>query len=235
MRSAWHQVVCGLLLCLSFGVGAAQTPRDFEQELLSAFGMEGYSIVYLDEQNRALTSEEAFSHLAAGHVQLMKGEQDDEKKVLQMIFKKEEEKPRRNTEQPLPRLKGLDHSGRAITRVFDPQRYTLLSFYFSECLPCVAEVPMLNRFAKRHPEIELIGITFDDHITTQAFVTERGVEIEIISEAADFIQQAQVQTFPTFILLNPEGNIVGQKSGGNPKPALEEQLQALEAWIESKI
>ena len=41
-------------------------------------------------------------------------------------------------------------------------RLTLLNFFFADCSRCIAEVPTLNAYARQHPEVQVLAVTFDD-------------------------------------------------------------------------
>jgi len=91
---------------------------------------------------------------------------------------------------------------------------TLLSLFFSECVPCIAEVPALNAFAKAHPEVPVYAMTFDDAATAREFVGKRGLEVPVVADAQDYLDRMHVDTYPMLLLVDAQGKIAAVRSGG---------------------
>jgi peroxiredoxin len=110
-------------------------------------------------------------------------------------------------------------------------RYTLLSFYFAECAPCIKEVPMLNAFAENHKDITSLAITFDSADDTRAFVKKTQFAWRTVANARSLINKVGVKVFPTLALLDPKGVLIAigtQRDTGN-------KTDALEKWVEKSI
>lgn len=113
-------------------------------------------------------------------------------------------------------------------------RYTLMSFYFAGCAPCVAEVPVLNGLQARMPELRLAAVTFDDEATSRRFVQDHGLRWPVYPQAKPFLQSLGVNSFPAFALLSPEGKVVSigplhelQRS--------ERPVELLQRWVQEQI
>ncbi len=113
----------------------------------------------------------------------------------------------------LPPLDLKDLSGQRVRNSDLTGRTTLLNFYFAECGPCVKEVPALNAFRQAHPELNYLAITFDPEAVASKFVAERKFEWPIIANAARFLESAGVRGFPAYMLIAPDGRIIGRQAG----------------------
>lgn len=108
---------------------------------------------------------------------------------------------------------------------------TLLSLFFSDCVPCVAEVPALNAFAKAHPEVPVYSVTFDDAATAREFVLKRGLEVPVVADAQAWLDRMHVDTYPMLLLVDPQGKIAAVRNGG--KIGIDALTQGeLERWID---
>lgn len=110
-------------------------------------------------------------------------------------------------------------------------KYTLLSFYFAECAPCIKEVPMLNEFAKRNKEIATLAITFDSTKETAAFAAKTKFAWRTVPNAKALIDKVGVKAYPTLALLDPMGKVVAFDNNLN----IGEAGQALNEWVKKSM
>jgi thiol-disulfide isomerase/thioredoxin len=112
-------------------------------------------------------------------------------------------------------------------------RPLLLSFFFSECVPCIQETPVLNAFAASHPQYRYLAVTYDSSAEAAHFVEQRGLKWPVVANAQPFISAVVVDSYPTYVLVAADGRILGRKSGldmaGLADPAL--GLKQLEKWV----
>lgn len=97
--------------------------------------------------------------------------------------------------------------GRRITNADLAGRYTLLSFYFADCLPCIAEVPALNAFASPHKDINVLAVTYEDRDTATRFAAQRGLQWNSIIDAQNWIDTLGLSSYPTLLLVDPRGHL----------------------------
>jgi peroxiredoxin len=106
-------------------------------------------------------------------------------------------------------------------------RYTLVSFYFAQCAPCVKEVPTLNALAERHKNINVLAVTFDSVAESKRFVEEHHLSWPIVPDARKLLTDTiGLRGFPAVALLDPQGKVVEFKMGGDA----EHDAATLEGW-----
>jgi peroxiredoxin len=138
---------------------------------------------------------------------------------------------------PAPDLPRLD--GGRLDQAALRGRYTVLSFFFEACTPCIAEVPALNRFRELHPQLQLLSVTFDNQAGAQRFVERHHLAWPVAYDSRPYNQRLGVNSYPSFVLLDPQGRLLGYTSG-IPVPGAEEaagrqEHQALLAWVKGLV
>lgn len=87
----------------------------------------------------------------------------------------------------------------------------LLNIFASWCPPCVQEARTFAEFYKKYPPqkgIHLIGISLDDDKNElKKFIAERNVKYPVYLAGQDFVDFYEIQTIPTLILFDKEGNV----------------------------
>jgi len=124
------------------------------------------------------------------------------------------------------------NNGKTITNAVFKGKLSLVNFMFDKCLPCIEEVPELNRFMQKHPKIQVLAMTTDPLAAAKTFATRYHFQWPIAAEAVQLIQQElQVQSFPSYALVDEEGKIIelGTSTGLQFDDA--NVLLSLEKWI----
>jgi peroxiredoxin len=111
-------------------------------------------------------------------------------------------------------------------------RYTLISFFFAECAPCIAEVPTLNAYAQQHGDMNVVSITFDDAATARDFVHQRGLRWNVLYHAQALTDTLGVGIYPTLMLIDPTGHVAGAAVGMTMQDDPAKRLSDLNDWIE---
>ena len=114
----------------------------------------------------------------------------------------------------MPRFALQDLNGKRVTSDALRGKPTLISFFFSTCVPCILEVEPLNRFAASRPQMNYLAVTFDDAEQTRQFVKRFGVKWRVVPDARNFVDQVRVKNFPTLALFDAQGRLLGLKKGG---------------------
>ena len=123
---------------------------------------------------------------------------------------------------PFRNFSGQDYDGNSVDEsLFSGNAVTVVNFWFTGCKPCVAELSKLNELNDTIKSMggEVVGInteTFDgneDAIKEAAAVLEsqgaayRNLSIDSASDAGKYA--SNIMSFPTTILVDRNGNIVG--------------------------
>jgi len=116
------------------------------------------------------------------------------------------------TEMPPFDLKDLD--GKRVTSKSLRGKPTLISFFFSTCIPCILEVEPLNRYAASQPQMNYLAVTFDEPAEARAFVKRFGVRWRVVPDAQDFIERMRVKQYPLMALFDANGKLLGTMKGG---------------------
>ncbi|GFZ91280.1 TlpA family protein disulfide reductase [Dyella caseinilytica] len=110
-------------------------------------------------------------------------------------------------------------------------RYTLISFFFAECAPCIAEVPTLNAFAREHGDMNVIAVTFEDADLARGFVKDHGLNWNVLYNGEALTDTLGVGTYPTLMLIDPSGHVAGAAVGMSLSDDSVKRLADLDGWI----
>lgn len=107
-----------------------------------------------------------------------------------------------------PRFKLRSNRGAMVDNRALSGKVTLVNFLFATCAPCIAELPVLNAFAKAHPEIQSLGVTFDSTAEARQFAVQRHFEWPLLADGQALVEAVGVTTYPAFALVGPDGRIL---------------------------
>ena len=130
--------------------------------------------------------------------------------------------------RPAPSLRGTTIDGEP----FDLADYrgtpVVLNFWASWCGPCRRELPALAAFAKAHPEIQVIGVDYQDDVeAARTFAAENGATWPSVVDDGPIGAAYEVPGLPATYLIDAQGRIVERLLGEVTEAALTEQLPAL--------
>ena len=123
---------------------------------------------------------------------------------------------------PFKIFSGMDFDGNSVDEsLFSENAVTVLNFWFTGCKPCVAELPKLNELndAIKSMGGEVVGINTETFDGNEAAIQEasailesqgakyRNLSIDSASDAGKYA--SNIMAFPTTILVDRNGNIVG--------------------------
>lgn len=129
--------------------------------------------------------------------------------------------------EAFPKFQGKDFDGNDVDdSLFGKNEATLLNFWFNGCSACVNEMPALEKFNTKLREkgAELIGVNVQvgedkealkeaKDILSKQGVTYRNIIIDNNQDAMSYI--SKIFTFPTTIIVDKKGNIIGQPIVGS--------------------
>jgi len=111
-------------------------------------------------------------------------------------------------------------------------RYTLVSFFFAECAPCIAEVPTLNAYAREHGDVNFVAITYEDADTARQFVQQHGLSWNVLYHGQSLTDTLGIGIYPTLMLLDPSGHVAGSAVGMSMNDDPAKRLADLGTWVE---
>jgi cytochrome oxidase Cu insertion factor (SCO1/SenC/PrrC family) len=136
----------------------------------------------------------------------------------------------------MPAFDLKDLAGKRVTSASLRGKTTMISFFFSTCVPCILEVEPLNRFAAARPHMNFLAVTFDAPEEARAFVRRFGVRWRVVPDAQDFIERMRIKQYPLIALFDADGRLLGTRAGG-----VKDELEAaavepqLKRWMESVL
>ena len=135
----------------------------------------------------------------------------------------------------MPPLDLPDLAGKRVTSASLLGKPTLVSFFFSRCVPCIREVEPINHYAAARPQMNFLAVTFDEPEMARAFVARFGLRWRVVPDAQDFIERMRVKQYPLMALFDAHGRLLGTRKGGardeleaaNVEPQLRRWVDAL--------
>jgi thiol-disulfide isomerase/thioredoxin len=132
----------------------------------------------------------------------------------------------------MPEIPSSDISGN-LHALKNGEHYTLLSFFFHDCVPCIQEIPQLNALSVRAKQVQLVAVTFEDKAVAQRFIRERGLKLPVVAGEQEYIDALGIKTYPTLVLISPDGRLVGSRTSYKPAANEEAGVKELEDWLSS--
>lgn len=117
----------------------------------------------------------------------------------------------------LPEFKLRNIESKRITLKKFEGKVTLINLWFTNCFPCVNEIPLLNALKEKYKdEVNFVAITFDSKYNVKHFLKKKRFNFEHIINAKNYLSKdLGNRSYPKIILLNKEG-IVKYVGGGIP-------------------
>lgn len=128
--------------------------------------------------------------------------------------------------EAFPKFKGKDFDGKDVDdSLFSKNEVTLVNFWFNGCAACVNEMPALEKFNKKLKEhgAEIVGVNVEatdeatlkdaKDILSKQGATYRNIVIKDGDDAKAYL--AKIFSFPTTVMVDKKGNIIGDPIVGN--------------------
>jgi peroxiredoxin len=230
MTSGWR--AAAVLALLALPVFGAQSPDLDEATILKGMGLaDGAHVTYLDADRRPITFERFRALMMKGGAANIEKDADTHSAALVIQRGKPLITPNALARKQLPAFDLTELDGSTIRNTDLLGRYTLINFFFNDCAPCNVEVPVLNSFAGRHPEVRVLAVTFDVPDVARKFLDKRQLVWPIAADAKRFINALGISTYPTLAVVDPRGRIVASQTGGVVRGSEQSDLHSLEAWF----
>ncbi|MCB9674037.1 MAG: TlpA family protein disulfide reductase [Alphaproteobacteria bacterium] len=109
-------------------------------------------------------------------------------------------------EAPPFRLRGPD--GDVVALSDHRGRTVVLNFWATWCGPCMVEAPSFAAFAKANPDVTVIGMTADDDpAKVRKTAKDLGLDYPLAMADRETLAAYGVSTFPTTVIIGPDGTI----------------------------
>jgi cytochrome c biogenesis protein CcmG, thiol:disulfide interchange protein DsbE len=90
--------------------------------------------------------------------------------------------------EPAPGFTTIDLEGNRVTLAEYRGKVVLINFWASWCVPCRREFPVLKRFLADHPDVRLLGVTYQDsRADASRFMAEQGATWQALEDPGDRI------------------------------------------------
>jgi thiol-disulfide isomerase/thioredoxin len=98
-------------------------------------------------------------------------------------------------------------------------KVVVLNFWFIACVPCMEEIPELNKIAlsyANNPNIVFIAVALDDKEDLQKFVKTNPFAYHIVDDGKEIADKYEIKNYPTSVILNKEGKVKLHTMGYGP-------------------
>lgn len=221
------------IILMASGAGYAQV-----------FSTSDSSTVFKSQDGKILTREELQEQMK-GKFSIHK-ENVDGKQVITIIPSTNDEVLKRNAalevfknnligkQLPVFKIPGYDY------RVWDSEqlrgRVMVINFWFTACGPCIKEMPLLNELATdyKYKNVVFLALAPENRGLIKRFLKKNVFKYNIVPASSKYIQQLQVENFPTHMLIDKNGVIrqvfVGFEEGIKEKLQAEMDKLLKERW-----
>ena len=112
----------------------------------------------------------------------------------------------------LPKYNFVDLDGKTYTPESTKGKIVVLKCWFLKCMPCIAEIPTLNRIKseyKNRNDILFLSICLDSKDGLKTFLKTTQFDYTQIGDQKKFLQdKLHIEGYPTHFVINKEGLIV---------------------------
>lgn len=123
----------------------------------------------------------------------------------------------KETAYPAPRVTYASLSGRPFVLRQHRGRVVFLDFWASWCAPCKVSLPLVEKFARDHPEVDVVPVDVGEpRGVAEAFARTHHLQNVALDPKALSQGFFQIDGFPTMVVIDPQGRIRATWSGFNP-------------------
>lgn len=131
---------------------------------------------------------------------------------------------------PRPALIFPDLAGQPVALASFDGRPLVLNFWASWCPPCIGEMPMLDAFAKAHPEVQIVGIAVEPAQAARDYLAEHPVSYPILLGSEGSPDESQLfgnrrGVLPYTVLIGADGRIRKRRAGAFQEGELEDWIR----------
>ncbi|UII19435.1 TlpA family protein disulfide reductase [Fulvivirga ligni] len=106
----------------------------------------------------------------------------------------------------------------------------MINFWFTQCAPCVREIPILNRIKEQYKDqMDFVAMTFSKKDEVNKFTQKHPFQFTQVVDAASFIDSLGIMDYPTTIFIDKEGKLLYVEKG------VEDQGEEFEKLVKELI
>lgn len=118
---------------------------------------------------------------------------------------------------PAPHVTYATLSGTPFVLAQHRGRVVFLDFWASWCEPCKISLPMVEKFARSHPEVDVVAVDEGEpRAVVEAFAKAHGMRNVALDPKGLSQGFFQLNGYPTMVVIDPQGRIRGTWPGLNP-------------------
>lgn len=92
-----------------------------------------------------------------------------------------------------------------------------LDFWASWCEPCRLSLPLVEGYARTHPEVEVVAVDVGEpRPIVAAYARKAGLRRVALDPSKRSVAYFQIQGYPTMVAIDPEGRVRATWSGFDP-------------------
>ena len=118
----------------------------------------------------------------------------------------------------LPRISVETITGEKIQPRDLRNKIVVINLWFIDCLPCIKEVPALNKLAalyKDRKDVVLLALTFDTKARIERdFLSKNKLDFTIVTDAEKLVKELGKPGFPTSYVFGKDGKVKAAFLGG---------------------
>jgi thiol-disulfide isomerase/thioredoxin len=149
--------------------------------------------------------------------------------------------PRTDSLKPLPPISLEDFNGQKVAAEGLKGSVVVLDFWATWCLPCIEEIPALNKLQEQYGAqgLKVVGVTLasGEPKEVKPFISRHGMKYTILMGNDDQAYDFNIVGFPTTYLLTRDLKVYRKYVGSGPKKAsqLESDIKELLGNSVSKL
>lgn len=118
---------------------------------------------------------------------------------------------------PAPAVRYQTLAGAQFALAEQRGRVVFLEFYASWCTPCRVSLPLVESFARSHPEVQVVAVDVGEpREIAAAFARAQGLTNVVIDPRGLSRGFFQLDGFPTMVVIDPRGRVRATWQGLNP-------------------
>jgi thiol-disulfide isomerase/thioredoxin len=118
---------------------------------------------------------------------------------------------------PAPHVTYETLSGKPFVMTEHRGRVVFLDFWASWCEPCKLSLPLVEKYARSHPEVDVIPVDVGEpRAVVEVFAKAHKLDRVAMDPKSLSMGFFQIQGFPTMVVIDPQGRIRATWPGLNP-------------------